>query len=344
MSGPMNILFRCDATAETALGHLKRCRSLAAAITCADANSQVCFVSTDDSIVRQNLEDFGGDAIYVRNQINSYSDIADTIDIARARNTHMIVVDSYKANANYFENLIAAGFHTVYFEDLSDTDCRADTVINGAIDALDLAYRSPHQLLGLDYLVLAPDYWNVRSKPSWGTGTKHILITMGGIDHYDLSSRLITILSSFTDELRIHVVIGQYYENISNIEDAVRRCGHKVIIYENLDSLSPVMNKCHFAVSAGGMTLYELAAHGIATIGICLWENQRHNVESLGRAGLCSPLAYIQEASFTEQLGVALQCLFENTDFQQKTNTLGPSLVDGQGAIRSAQELFRVET
>ena len=277
---------------------------------------------------------------WMSEKIGNKTDVQETIRIATNIGVTSVLLDSYEVDGEYLSALGDAGFQTVYFEDMLNTDCLADVVVNGLIGAETLKYKSPHVLLGTNYLVLGSEYWNISAKPRENTGLDQIIITTGGIDHYDLTTRSINLLNRLDQPIHIHTVIGRYFDNAHEIEAAASKSRQKITLYHQPDGIADIIRNCQFAISAGGLTLYELAAFGVATVGVWLWENQRENVERLGHEGAILPLAYNDQDKFDEQLFNAIEHLFLNDQLRRNMARKGKKLVDGGGARRVANALM----
>ena len=139
--------------------------------------------------------------------------------------------------------------------------------------------------------------------------------------------------------MRIHAVVGPYYENAASIEAAA--AGHgRVTLHRAPSSLQPIMVGSDIAISAGGFTLYELAAIGVPTVGIALWENQRPNVAALGDRGIVVPLYYHDGMAFDAQLAAVIEELVRDPGRRRERAQAGQAFIDGQGARRTARAIF----
>jgi UDP-2,4-diacetamido-2,4,6-trideoxy-beta-L-altropyranose hydrolase len=334
------ILFRVDSYDQIGLGHIKRCAALAQALK--EKNIELAFVcKSEDAAIKTVLEPLGSLIINADSKINQDQDTASTIAAVQKYHPQSVVIDSYAVDKTYFQAFSDAGVKIAYFEDFGRTDWPVDIVINGLVDAEKIQYEAAETLLGTRNLVLGKEYWNARGSEKRQSDFIEIMITVGGIDHFDLTSRTLDLLATIGLSTMIHCVIGPYFENEAAITDAVERNPHKVQLHRQPASLAPLIKQCHLAVSAGGMTLYELAACGVATVGISLWENQRLNVQRLGNANIIAPLDYFEGSAFDQKLGREIRSLIDNPEKQNMQRLAGTALVDGLGARRVASALIQ---
>ena len=163
---------------------------------------------------------------------------------------------------------------------------------------------------------------------------------MGGIDHYNLSSRIIPILQEISLDIEINMVIGPYYENIDLIKIAAKKSRLKVNFLENVTDLSSLIIKSDIALTAGGFTTYELAAMSTPSVGVALWKNQNDNVECLSSKGALIPLYYSKNKSFEREL---YKSFFRLIDYSllETMSKKARIAVDGNGANRISQEITK---
>jgi len=193
-------------------------------------------------------------------------------------------------------------------------------------------------LCGMEYVILGNEYRAGRIE-SLNTENHSILVTMGGIDHYDLSSRVIPILEEISLSIQVNMIIGPYYENIESIKTAVKNSSLEVNIFENASNLRALILKSNLALTAGGFTTYELAAMSTPSIGIALWDNQKNNVTCLSSQGALIPLYYTDGLEFGQQLKKVLVDLINNSNLRKRISTKARITVDGCGANRIAKEI-----
>jgi len=337
-----NILFRCDASEVVSLGHLKRSIALAKALTAING-VKIGFATYDDPEARELLGGFKNQTTFLKDMVNTGLDMTKLLDVIAKVGADMVVVDSYSANAGYFSSLKEKGIITVYFEDFLEVECSADVIINGLIDADKTKYISPHQFLGLKYLILAPEYWEISGLRNEVKDPSSILITMGGSDHHNITPRVLGLLNSIEHPMTIHTVIGHYYNNLDKITAAAKSCRHDVVLHYRLDNIRDVIQKCQIAISGGGMTLYELAVCGVPTIGIALSDDQRNNVMCLGKKQVIISLDVKNSRDINKEIGTQLNSLLNNNRKRQDLAFNSGNIIDGRGAMRVSAELVKIE-
>jgi len=333
----MKVLIRVDAYPKIALGHLNRCINLGESLL--EFGHDIIFICYEDSVTKAVLTKTGFDFQLIPFKINDasnqdkelvfLSDISDSVDL--------FLVDSYNVDSGYFKRLNKFFSSMVYLDDLG-LDFDVDMVINPSCIVKENDYIAKDVLCGMEYVILGNEYRAGRIE-SLNTENHSILVTMGGIDHYDLSSRVIPILEEISLSIQVNMIIGPYYENIESIKTAVKNSSLEVNIFENASNLRALILKSNLALTSGGFTTYELAAMSTPSIGIALWYNQKNNVTCLSSQGALIPLYYTDSLEFVQQLKKVLVDLINNSNLRKRISTKARIAVDGYGANRIAKEI-----
>jgi UDP-2,4-diacetamido-2,4,6-trideoxy-beta-L-altropyranose hydrolase len=334
------ILVRVDATKEVALGHLKRCISLACKLK--EKGVAVLFLTKSDDFAERFLGESGFNFISVESAANSGNDCDFALKTAERINAKIIVIDSYEIDEIYIKRLMNSGLFVISIDDIADKNIPSHVIINGNLNAEYLRYSNidgASMYLGIRYLILSPDFWNP-GRAADKDNFDNVLITMGGIDHYDLTSKILSVLDNFDFDFDVTAIIGPYYNNLDSIKMQAGRMKKKVDLVESPPSLFPYMRKCSMAFSAGGQTLYELAALGRPMIGITVWENQAGNVSELSRIGAIIGITYKEGKDFSVMLGKSTRRLIYDKTERQRLSSISSSLVDGKGAERACKAIF----
>ena len=337
MNNLPNILFRVDANEKVALGHLKRCISLSLKLREFNANSY--FAIIEDGYSKRLLSSLSIPffSIDIDNPID---DLSQTLIIAKNVSANIIVTDSYTINDGYRKKLIDNGYFVVSLSDLSIDVNDYNININSNLNAEKIIRidNNKDQLLGIDYLIMPIEFWNISNYNSIDK-IENVLITMGGIDHFDLTTQILIILDKINSPFSITVIIGPYYENIDSINNQANKMNKSINIISNPNTLFPFMEKCTLALCAGGQTLYELLSLGRPTIGISLWKNQEGNINELSKIGGIRGISYNEE-HFNDKLSKEINDIVFNISLRQKMFLKSKQIVDGKGADRVSNKIL----
>ncbi|MBW8000466.1 MAG: UDP-2,4-diacetamido-2,4,6-trideoxy-beta-L-altropyranose hydrolase [Planctomycetes bacterium] len=331
------VIFRVDATSQIALGHLKRCLSIAEALSSVGIDS--VFISFSEESAAKILGESGFKYFLIDSPVNRGNDTDETRRIINEVGSNAIVLDSYDINAAYIELLKESGQVVICADDFADRYLPCDLLINGGLGAEKLPYddKKIKYLLGIEFCVLSKSFWNsafvIREK------IQNVLITMGGIDHFNLSVRSLQILEKVDADISATVIIGPYYEQVSEIEKQAESMSKKVCLVQNSNNLYDDMKRCDLAISAGGRTLYELASLGRPIIGLSLAENQAYNVQELDSQKAICGLTYHDAPSFDDELEGAIISFLDSPQKSLDLAKKAHELFSGNGALTVANEI-----
>src|SRR3984893_4770917 len=272
---PLTIAIRASGGEVIGLGHLRRCLSLAQALSRQGAT--VLFVTNDEQAVFGLIRDSGFEATFVDSKTD-FEQTRDAIDHWRAS---ALVVDSYDINADYLTRMREHVGLLIVIDDIADRWLPVDMVINGAAYAPELAYEVlPHTvlLLGAAYAILREEFAQEPVDKNIGPG-KRILITIGGSDPTDLSQRLLEWVLEEAEDVNLDIVVGPFFTNTSALFKAAAQRPEHVRVHSNPTYMRSLMLAADLAITSGGQTTYELAATGTPGVGVCIAENQRMNLE-----------------------------------------------------------------
>ena len=336
----MKVLVRVDAYDEIALGHLSRCIELGKELV--DLNNKVIFLCYEDDSAKARLKDSKAKFKLLPFKINEDKFLEDEIQILESysESIDILILDSYNVDRAYFKLLNHFFPVIIYLDDIKSDFEYVDMVINPSCKVTNNNYMAKNVLHGIEFLILGKDYLNPKPRPV-NSNISSIIITMGGIDHFNISSRVLPILEEINDNIEVNLIIGPYYENTDQIKKAASESNLTVNFFEGLTNISSVIMQSDIAISAGGFTLYELCSMSTPTIGISLWDNQKNNVDCLAEKGALIPL-YYSSKYFDSELETELRRLIENLELRKKISKASKEVISGNGAKKIAKEIVKI--
>ncbi len=337
------VLFRVDAGPTVGIGHLQRCIALALAL--GQLGADTAFLAPADDTVRGRLQSFGFEHIASDpSESGGASDLRSTISAARARGCDALVVDAYEPNAGFLAGLQESMPLVVAVDDMAPFPFPCRLVINGNGDAQTLDYRSTGSdtrfLLGTEYALLRPEFCDL---PIWATREEvgRVLVTTGGGDQHGLLPRVIGWLDEVPGDFQVACVLGPVTPVTDEAERAAAQARRAVTLVRGPSSMYELMLDADIAISAGGQTLYELAATGTPTVVVQVAGNQAGNIEALSGKGVIRFLGAADEPGLAPRLGSTMTELVSVGGIaeRRRMSLAGRTLVDGRGAERAAREL-----
>lgn len=333
----MKIYIRVDAYTKIALGHLNRCINLAVSLR--NYGHDVTFICFDDPKTKIILNKMQFEHKLVPFKINDKDNLSKEFTFLKniSNYTELFIIDSYNVDNEYFVNL-KNYFSTICYLDDLKLDFDVDLVINPSCDVNERDYKAKNVLCGLKYVILGEEF-NIGRQSEIDLSKRSIIITMGGVDHYNLSSRAIPILENLSKNIELNIVIGPYYENKELIRSAVNKSSLKINVFENISNLAPIILKSNIALTAGGFTSYELASLSTASVGIALWKNQNNNIKCLSNHGALIPLYYSHTEDFDDELSKQLSKLINDDELVMSISKKASDVIDGNGTNRIVQKI-----
>lgn len=329
-----SVLFRTGGSTAVGFGHVRRCLSLAQALRVAGVASQ--FLVDGDEKIIHNVDTCGFHGSHCTDPASPL----EVLSRATALGAGTIVCDSYAFDAAYYRSLAASGLQIVAVDDLADRELPVDIVVNGALDAEGLPYqRAPGTefLLGPAYALLRPEFSRGRRSTASGQ-VRRALISVGGSDPHQLTPRLIPALAGVAGISVVDVVAGPLFDHDG---DSGPVNGVDVVWHRSPDDIRAVMLNADVAVSAGGQTLYELAATGVPCVAVRTAANQTQNLRAFDRAGVVVWAGDVHDPALEETVQDAVTRMSVDPEGRAAMSRNGPRLVDGHGAQRVARVMVQ---
>lgn len=244
----------------------------------------------------------------------------------------LVLTDTYSMDVEYQHAITEQVEHAVVADDAQVTLC-ADFVINGNVYAEGLEYdwidHEPVWCLGTQYLAIRSEICERRTATgSVSEKASQALITMGGSDAGGTTPKVVEAFEGL--DLTVTVVVGPGFTNRDRIEAAVEETDAAFVVRENPSDLPKLMANADIAVSASGITVYELLALGTPTIAIPQADNQEPIATTLGERGV---VEHLPRGSI-ELLHDRVKDLSEDQERRGQYRNRGRELVDCQGTDR----------
>lgn len=320
----MKVALITEGLSGTGYGHLTRCLSLYQAFE--EKNIIPLYIANCD----ENGKKFIGNVDIIKldwlNKTVTLFELIKDFDIA--------IIDSYLAPSEIYKKIQNLVKKAIYIDDYIRLDYPPGIIINGTIGAENLPYKkdNKHQyLLGIEYMPLRKEFWDIEIPKKEIKEVKNVLITFGGQDFRELTFPILDFLLEKYPGLNYHVVKGtSKNNNITNNNHS-----NKVNFYSSLNAkeMLDLMLKCDLAITAAGQTMYELARVGLKTIAIGIADNQRFNIQGwLGKNFIYDEIWYNDDDYFKK--------LSDILDQQIETVKSTKVYCDGLGSRRICQTLI----
>lgn len=181
--------------------------------------------------------------------------------------------------------------------------------------------------------------WDVPAGRRRDGEVRNVLITAGGGDSENIAGQILERIDR--PDLDFHLVIGRFSPHFEKMK-ALERENPNIHVRYNVENMAELMMGCDIAVTAGGSTIYELAALGVPFLCFSYADNQEALVDYVGARGIAlSAGPWHRDSGGTlERIGRQFQLLAADGRKREECSRRGMALTDGRGAERLAEALF----
>lgn len=335
------LYIRTDMNNIIATGHVIRCLSIADAVK--SLGEDTTFILADEQAV-ELISGRGYQYIVLHTKWDDMeSEISALLNIISENNIKRMLIDSYQVTKNYLKKL--QGYLEIYYmDDLNAFFYSVDAIISYEINWEKRFYlenyRNTRLYLGPQYTPLRKAFINCEKKEIKPKVEKLLLLS-GGTDSYNfLESTLERIKRE--NYQQIVVICGHYYPDYEGFCKRYE-AEKNVWIYKSVTDIEKYMIDADVAISAGGITLYELCACGTPTISYAIADNQFEAVHTFAKMEMIDYAGDIRKENVAVQIADYLDRYSSNQKLRQERSLRMQQLVDGKGALRIAKKLMNLE-
>lgn len=349
------VLIRVDGGHRLGLGHVKRCLALAEKLT---GRAVRCVFACRGAGISGLIRDSGYTVIALPDAVDFKKELEALAADSRF-DADVCVLDISQRDTFQKSDAVPGYFNALHkrFPAVAVVDGLLGHCLVGEFDLpVDLAFipyagagekrvrsHGAQLALGPDYFILDASYSAVigeaRDIPA---AARKILVTAGGSDPEGLTLKTLDALARIDGpKLDIRVAIGPAFadDEIEEISEAAERSGHDVALLKRPESLAAHIAWSDMAVSASGLTKYELAALGTPAILLSIDEGHAGFNRSFDACGTTRHLGVVKDVLASELAKSILQ-LANDPLARAELSAAGRAFLDGRGTERSAAAII----
>jgi spore coat polysaccharide biosynthesis protein SpsF len=163
---------------------------------------------------------------------------------------------------------------------------------------------------------------------------------MGGSDPFELTLRCARALAKLEPTFRARFVIGPGMADRERVARQVVQLRNNFETIEGAEDLAAEFARADVALTAFGVTAYELAAFGVPSIYLCLNQDHARSASAFERAGMGLSLGVVETAS-DEIIARSVWKLLNDSTRRRDMRAAGLMTIDGQGPARIAADLAK---
>lgn len=338
----MKNIFRVDGSKEIGMGHIVRCLALADELKDNKPLLEILFLTKYEE-GREIIGKKGYETILTRDdEVSQIRTLADkeTLLITDFLDTDSAYISQIKGTPNI--KVLSIDNNTRLKRIDADILINASVFDEGEVKIIGLT----KYYLGPKYVILRKEFGLARKerkeiKDNVGT----ILVMSGGADFAGESLILNSIkaLEKINEGVGIHLIIGPAFPYANELNELLSKTTKHFDVTFNPPNLIEIMKNADMAITAAGITLYELAALGIPSIAIPQVTPETSHQEDIANAfekyGTCVNLGKFPS---NELIYEKTMSLMEDKSLRKQLSDNGKALVDGNGLKRVLGIIFGV--
>lgn len=331
------IIVRADGNRKIGIGHITRCIYFIENIK-KFYDAIFCFTKKPlikEYLISRNYSTHEIDPnLSLDQEINNLLDFSPDLVILDVRDKPN---EYYKSYAENFDKVLR-------FDDSSETiNIYSDLYLNYNLYTEDIKFNLKNNqcelFFGPKYYILNPIFKKYkRYKRKFKKRAKNILLTMGGGDPKNLTTKIINSIIDIKD-IHIDTILGKLYEKNNEIELLKRNYPNKLSIFTNINNMPKMMVKNDLIITTGGNTSFEAAYMGIPGILINQIELQALNAEKYQQKKIFKS-GEIGENLSEERIRDLIDDLIESKQVRRELSENGRKLLKSEGIIKVIEKFM----
>lgn len=360
----MKVAFRADASLQMGSGHIMRCVTLADALK--QKGAQCHFFCREHPGHLIEMVRGKGHAVHVLPcepdspidcdgpthaawlGATQEQDALACRPILQALQPDWLIIDHYALDIRWEERLRPFCRQLMVIDDLADRGHQCDLLLDQNLgrkpaDYVGLVPENCTVFTGPQYALLRPQFAALRAaslKRRDEPRLRSILISMGGVDGPNATSRVLDVLRTcvLPKNCQLKVVMGPKAPWLQQVRDSASTmpCSTEVLV--NVTDMGALMMSCDLSIGAAGSTSWERCCLGVPSIILVLAENQRFISFELDKAGAAKALS-LDESDLDDQLKTLID-RYQISAHLKETSKRAASVCDGVGVERIGRVLL----
>lgn len=254
-----------------------------------------------------------------------------------------LILDHYAFDARWEDQVRSGARKLMVIDDLADRPHRADLLLDQNLGRSEADYAgflpaAATCLLGPHYALLKPAFAALREKAlaaRVGRPLRHLLISMGGVDVADATSRILSAMTTapLPPDARVTIVMGRNAPALQRVRDLAAQLPWKAELAIDVTDMPRLMADADLAIGAAGTTTWERCCLGLPTIILETAANQSAIARSVIAAGAALDPGPLSAAGFPQRLRETLKMAMSPSCLATLSARAAP-ICDGAGTQR----------
>lgn len=351
----LQIAIRTDASYEIGTGHVMRCLTLAKALKSENIQCKfICRILKGNLIDKIRSEGFFVESLPVptrllSSDVNSYemwagvdwqTDASETLDLLKKSCYHWLVVDHYSLDAKWEKEVKHGYSKLMVIDDLENRPHDADLLVDQNLGKTTNSYHNlvgPNckRLIGPRYSILRQEFKLARQQALASRSEldlKNILITFGGVDRFDITSKVLNSLrlDNVADNVDITIIMGATAPNLKNVQRLAEKMPWATKVLVNVSNMADYIAKADISICSVGGTTWERCCLGLPSILIPAAKHENELACHLHDSGAALNIGPHDNVDFEKRLSSAFRILTNKKKLSDMCNNAS-AITDGCG-------------
>ena len=326
------------------MGHLRRCLTLAQELK--EQGGEIFFACRLESFnIEKHMVHIAAGWEEYDWSLTPEEDARKVIQSYRKYHADSLIIDHYRVDETYQRTLYESGVKWLQFDGAARYPIWADWLLNMSPAASEELYeklkprKETRLLLGPRYALLRKEFrqWSLRGNK--GGPVRRIFLTFGGGDDRGATVFCLEVMQSLSEDMERIVLLSSANPRKDDILKWNRENRTNTRIILDAEETAPYMASADLAITAGGMTVFEMAVLGIPVLIMQIADNQVPITKAWQQCGYGIDLGHLDQL----HQGTLLQgmiSLMQDAGRRQAMSTTGQAMVDGEGTRRVARALL----
>ena len=343
LKGTMQIIFRADGSRDIGLGHIVRCLTLAEELKNRDSSSDILFITGHKQ---------GQEIIEKRGYRVVGTQTDEILQIKELGSSGTLLITDFLDTDNAYISQIKSSTDIRVIAIDNNTRLKridANVVINANVfdEGETRVIGSTTYYLGPKYMILRREFDVANNRVSKLVRDKveSIIVVSGGADFAggQLTLSSVKALDRINTEVHISVIVGPAFSYNIELEELLSKARRSFNTLYSPPNLVIILRSADLAITAAGITLYELATLGVPSIVIPQMTSKTRHQEDIANAferyKACVNLGTHPN---DEMLYKKIEMLVNDKSLREQLSINSRLLVDGKGLQRALELIQKI--
>lgn len=332
------ILFRADANKRIGMGHLSRCLELAKKLQ--KFNIMPYFLIKNNERATELISEAGFQFSTIPNTANDQKEYLLLVNLHHQIKFKCLFIDVKKTKSKEFFIKLKKICKTIVMDNTNKNSLYADLIIwpwvKEQYSKQIIAKNSQKILVGPKYMLLGSTKRTIRIRKR----QESILVSMGGSDKMEFTTKLIESFKKSSDRFHVDVVIGRFFSDSQKILKITENDGRFTVIDKN-NSLISIMPNYKIGIFTFGITIFEAFFAGLPSLVLShSYENDNY-AKKTAAYDCMKYLGHHRNVDFNKLPQIAVS-LMRNSKLCKKYTRNGLKLIDAKGSERIAKKIIEL--